>query len=128
MTYFSLVRSSTTIYRHIYLQCNTRPYISSYLSRLPPIRVHCSHTPYYLQGLKSIKTQEFMPYVIFIQCAHVDTMRIMHDKAYRKRKTNRKRTVTCPYCYCVAYYTFPVVLNNVNILALTYVVYLLFIY
>ena len=46
------------------------------------------------QALKSIKTSEFMPYVVFVAAPPVEILRNMHELALQRGKTNRVKTVS----------------------------------
>ena len=46
------------------------------------------------QALKSIKTSEFMPYVVFVAAPPVEILRNMHELALQRQKTNRVKTVS----------------------------------
>jgi len=51
----------------------------------------------YAQAAKSIKTSEFMPYVVFIAAPPVEIQRNMHEYARLKGKTDKIRGVSLIY-------------------------------
>lgn len=48
----------------------------------------------FTQALKSIKTSEFMPFVVFVAAPPVEILRNMHELALQRGRTNRVKTVS----------------------------------
>ena len=46
------------------------------------------------QALKSIKTSEFMPYVVFIAAPSIEMMRSQHELARQRGRSDKIRTVS----------------------------------
>lgn len=48
----------------------------------------------HLQAIKTVKTAEFMPYVVFIASPEVEIQRNMYEWARMQRKTEKFKTVS----------------------------------